>query len=254
MRVALGPACVVVHPHRGVHAERKRPARAPAPGQRFLGALAHEPALLRVHVRRDDAVAEPGEAVELRGQHLTAVAGRDEHGRPDVRPRQGADGVLGQREVVAHAREGLAAPERAPRLDVLLQASHAALVVGAARRPLALRRRQAPAHAEPHDHAAARDLVDVGDLVGEHDRVPQRRQEHGRPEPHASRDSCQIGQGRERLEPRLGDDAVADPHGVVTGAVGVPRHRPAFLHGRSMRGPHDHTAGRNEDAETHAGR
>jgi hypothetical protein len=137
---------------------------------------------------------------------------------------------------------------------VILEPPDTALVVGAARRPLALGRRQAPAHAEAEHHTAAGDLVDVGDLVGEHDRVPQRGQEHGRSEPHAARDAGQVREGRQGLEPRLGDDAVAHPDGVVARAVGESRHGPALLDGRPVGRLHDHTAGRDENAQSHAGR
>jgi hypothetical protein len=199
-------------------------------------------------------LAEAGEAVELRRDDLPSVASRDQDGWASFVPGQRADGVLGQFEVPAALGYRLAAPQHPPDLDVLLEPAHPALVVGAARRPLPLGRRQAPAHAEAEHDAAARDLVDVGDLVGEHDRVSQGRQEHGRSEPHAARDAGQVREGRQGLEPRLGDDAVAHPDGVVARAVGEPRHRPALLDCRPLGRLHDHAAGRDENAQSHAGR
>jgi hypothetical protein len=47
-------------------------------------------------------------------------------------------------------------------------------LMGAARRPLALGRGQAPADPEAEDHAPARHLIQVRDLLREHDRVTQR--------------------------------------------------------------------------------
>jgi hypothetical protein len=90
--------------------------------------------------------------------------------------------------------------------------------------------------------------------MGQHDRVTQRRQQDRGAEPHAARDAGQVREGRQRLEPRLGDDAVADPHRVVARAVGVPRHRPALLDGRALRRLHHDAAGRNEDTESHGPR
>src|SRR6266545_379630 len=79
---ALGLARIVLHANRRVHAEREAGAGATVARQRLFRALAHEPALLGVHVRRDDAVAEPPEPIELGGEHLAAVRGRDEDGGP----------------------------------------------------------------------------------------------------------------------------------------------------------------------------
>ena len=86
-------------------------------------------------------------------------------------PRQRPDGVIGQVHVAVAIAHRLAAPQPAPDLDVLLEAPDTAFVVRAARRPLALGRGQAPADAEAEHQAPTRDLIDVGDLVGQHDRV-----------------------------------------------------------------------------------
>ena len=167
---------IVVQPDRRVHAERKVGAGAAVARQRFLGALAHESALLGVQIRRDDPVAEPREAVELRGEQLAAIARGDQDGWTRLVPRQRADGVIVQVHVAAPMGHRLAAPEHPPDLDVLLEAPDASLVIGPARRPFALGGRQAPAHAEAEHHASPRHAVHAGDLVGEHDRVAKRRE------------------------------------------------------------------------------
>ena len=240
-----------VHPHGRVDAEREVRARAATAGQRLLRALAYGPALLGVQIGRDDAVTQTGEAVELRGEQLAAVARRDQHRRPCGVPRQRADRVLDQLVVRAAVGHRLTAPEHPPGLDVLFQPPDAPLVVGAARRPLALRRRQAPAHAEPEHQTAVRDLVHVGDLLRQHDRVAERRQQHGRAQAHARRDAGDVRQRRQRLQPRLGDDAVADPDRVVAGSIGQTSHGPAFVDRWTPCRLHDRTARGNEDADAH---
>ena len=157
--------------------------------------------------------------------------------------------MLDQIDVVAAPRHRLAAPEQAPHLDVLFQAAHPTLVVGATGRPLALGGRQAPADSETEHDAAARDLIDVGDLVGEDDGMTQRRQQHGRAQAHARRDAREIGEGRQRFESRLGHDAVADPDRVVPGRFGVAGHRPALVDGRAASGLDHDPARWNEDAD-----
>ncbi len=154
---AMSGGDVVLHPHRGVDAQGKAGKRAAVAGERLVGPLAQHPAVGVVEIRRDDPVAEPGEAVELGGNHLGPVARGDEDGRSLLAPRQRPDGVVDQVDAVALVVDGIAAPEHPPHLHVLLQPAHPPLVVHAARRPLALRRRQAPAHAEAeHDPSRAR--------------------------------------------------------------------------------------------------
>src|SRR6266508_4104272 len=62
---ALGRAYVVLEADRRVDTERKAGEAAPAPGQRLVGALADQAAVLGLDVGRDDTVAQPGEPVEL---------------------------------------------------------------------------------------------------------------------------------------------------------------------------------------------
>src|SRR2546426_12384448 len=162
---ALGLARIVLHTNRRVHAEREAGAGATVARQRLLGALAHEPALLGVHVRRDDAVAEPAEPIELGGEHLAAVRGRDEDGGPGRIPRQRPDGVVGQGYVAVAIGHRLAAPQPTPDLDVVFEAPDTALVGHAARRPLALGRGQAPADAEAEHQSSAGGPIHVGDLA-----------------------------------------------------------------------------------------
>ena len=77
---------------------------------------------------------------------------------------------------------------------------------------LGLLARQAAADAGAEHHPAVRDLVEGRPLRGEEDRVAQRkRREAARAEPHAPRAGGDRRQQHERLEPRLGEEAVADP-------------------------------------------
>ena len=250
-RLAPGPQGVVVQPHGRVDAQREARQRAAVAGQRLLAALAHEAALRGVDIRRDDAVAQAGEAIELGGHELAPVPGRDEDGRPRGGPRERADRVPVQRDAVAAPRHRLAAPEHPPDLDVLLEPPRPAPVVHSAGRPLALGGGQAPPDAEPQDDAPARDLIQVADLVSQHHGLAKRRQEDRGAQAHALRHGRDVGEGRQRLEPRLGHDAVADPDGVVARPVAVPRHLPALLHGRPPGRAHDDGARREEDADAH---
>src|SRR5262245_27381106 len=109
---ALGVALIVIEADRRVDADRKVRLGAAARGPRLQGQLAHPAALFRVDVRRDDAVAEAREAVELRGQHLASIAGGDQHGRARLAPRQRADAVIDEAHVVALIRDGRAAPQK----------------------------------------------------------------------------------------------------------------------------------------------
>ena len=73
--------------------------------------------------------------------------------------------------------------------------------------------------------------IDIGELLGQHHRVAKSRKQDRRPEPHPGRDPGQVGQGRQRVEPRLGHDAVAHPDRVIAGLVGTAGHGPAGSRG-----------------------
>jgi len=87
--------------------------------------------------------------------------------------------------------------------------------------------------------------------VGEDNGLAQRGEEHGRSESNPGSKAGDVGERGERLEPRLGHDAVADPDRVIAGLVGEAGHGPAFFDGRPARGLHDDAASGNEDAEAH---
>src|SRR5260370_20861431 len=77
-RGPLGARGIVVQAHRRVDAERKRRQRAAVPVEGLLGQRAQAPALVGVALRPADALAQPRESLELRGQELPTVALRDE--------------------------------------------------------------------------------------------------------------------------------------------------------------------------------
>src|SRR5438093_1375863 len=164
---------------------------------------------------------------------------------------QRADRVLDQLDAVAAVRDRLPAPEHPPDVDVLFQPLHTSLVLHAARRPLPFGGRQAPAHTKPENDASARQRVHVRDLVREHHRLPEGGEEHRGAEPHARRHRGQVRERGERLEPRLGDDAITDPGRVVPRLVGVARHRPALLDGWPPGRLHDGATRGHEDTDAH---
>ena len=186
-------------------------------------------------------------------------AGRSSPRLPAVMRTGGPAGVQGSGPIVcsssvdagAAPRHRLAAPEHPPDLDVLLEPARPAPVVHSAGGPLALGGGQAPPDAEPQHDAPARDLIQVADLVSQDHGLAKRRQQDRGAQAHALRHGRDVGEGRQRLEPRLGHDAVADPDGVVARAVAVPRHLPALLHGRPPGRVHDDGARREEDADAH---
>ncbi len=82
------------------------------------------------------------------------------------------------------------------------------------------------AHAE--NHAPLGDAVKSADDVGEHDRIAQGGQEHGRADAHPPRAGGHGREKGERLVPRPRGDRVTDPHGLEAGrlrALGHGQHR-----------------------------
>src|SRR5262245_28414996 len=106
--------------------------------ERLLRQLAYHPAFLGVDVRRDDAVSEPRNAIELSWEDLAPVGGRDQHGRSGGIPRQRPDGVVDEVHAITLVRDWLSSPQHTPDLHVLLETPDATLVVRSARRPLTL--------------------------------------------------------------------------------------------------------------------
>src|SRR5215472_7308298 len=76
---ALGGAHVVLESNGGVDAEGKARQASAVPRERLVGPLADAPAVLGFDVGGDDAVSESRESVELRGEHLAAIGGGDQH-------------------------------------------------------------------------------------------------------------------------------------------------------------------------------
>ena len=74
------------------------------------------------------------------------------------------------------------------------------------------------------DKAAAGNQVDRGHSLGHQDGVAQGGQQHGSAKTHAAGAGCQGAQGRQRLQAGLGDQAVANPHGIQSGSFRPFRH------------------------------
>jgi hypothetical protein len=115
---------------------------------------------------------------------------------PDLRPRtlhrQDAQLLPFDVEVFAVVRDFLAAPETADDLDRLVEARHARLDVDAERVELVL----AVAGADAPDQLAAGDLIERCEVLGECDRVLERRDIDADAEPHVARVRRQVGEDR----------------------------------------------------------
>jgi hypothetical protein len=117
---------------------------------------------------------------------------------------------------------------------VLLEIPGAPLVLTPAGFPFAHDLRQVPADSQSQHEPALRELIEIGERIRQHGRLAQRRQQNGRSEAGPRGDRRQIGQRGERLEPGLGNDAVAHPQ-IHSRRVAHPRDRPALF---DRRAPH----------------
>ena len=110
----------------------------------------------------------------------------------------------------------LLAPQPAEDGDVLLEPPLALGHRHADRPRLGVPVAGAPAAgADDQDRATLRDLVEAGPLVGEHERIAERKAgQAGRAQAQAPRAARDGGEQGERVEPGLGEEGVSHPDGV----------------------------------------